>query len=76
MSEKKDISKKSYVWGHMGVIIYHVLTALLIILSQFRKKILNISSRNIVLILAGLLLIVSLLSIWPIAKNYNKIVIE
>lgn len=76
MSETKDISKKSYVWAHAGVIIYHVLTALLLILSQFRKKILNISSRTIVLILAGLLLIVSLLSIWPIAMNYNKIVIE
>jgi len=76
MTNIKNVSKNSYVWGHVGVIIYHALTAIGLILSQYVKKILGFSSRNVVITLSVILLIVTLLSIWPISKNYDKIIIE
>lgn len=76
MSEEKKISEKSYKWAHYGVIIYHTLTAFILIASQYTKKIFNLSPRTVVIILASLLLIISLLAIVPIVKDYNKIVIE
>ena len=76
MANIKNVSKNTYVWGHVGVIIYHALTAIVLILSQYVKKILGFSSRNVVITLSVILLIVTLLSIWPISKNYDKIIIE
>ena len=76
MTNEKEISKKSYVWGHVGVIIYHSLTAIVLIMSQYMRKTFGYNSRNVVIILSIILLIVSLLSLWPILKDYNKIVIE
>lgn len=76
MGEEKKISEKSYKWAHYGVIIYHTLTAILLLASQYYTKILNLSSRTIVLILASLLFVISLLAIVPIAKDYEKIIIE
>lgn len=73
MTKEKEISKDSYVWGHVGVIIYHSLLAILLIVSQYLKK--NIG-RNIVIFSALVLLITALLSLWPILKDYDKIVIE
>ena len=71
--ETKKVSKKSYVWGHIGVIIYHSLTAIILIASQYSYKVFGIVSKNVVLIVAGILLITSLLAIWPIVKDYHKI---
>ena len=76
MSEEKKISEKTYKWAHYGVIIYHTLTAFVLIASQYTQRIFSLSSRTVVIILASLLLIISLLAIIPIAKDYNKIVIE
>ena len=76
MSNVKNISKDSYVWGHAGVIIYHSLTAIILIISQYVKKILGFSSRSVVITLAIILLIVSLFAIWPISKDYDRIIIE
>lgn len=76
MSEEKKISEKSYKWAHYGVIIYHTLTAFILIASQYTSRIFSLSPRTVVIILASLLLIISLLAIVPIAKDYNKIVIE
>ena len=76
MSNEKEISKKSYVWSHVGVIIYHSLTAIVLIMSQYMRKTFGYNSRNVVIILSIILLNVSLLSLWPILKDYNKIVIE
>lgn len=75
MVEEKNVSKKNYIWAHIGVIIYHVLTAILLIVSQY-IKLFNLSSKTIVLILSSLLLIISLLSIIPISMNYKKIIIS
>ena len=76
MTNEKKISKDSYVYGHVGVIIYHALTAIIIIMAQYMKKIVGFNSRNVVIVLAVTLLIVTLLSIWPISKDYDRIIIE
>ena len=71
MTKEKKVSKDSYVWGHVGVIIYHSLTALVLIMTQYMKKTFGFNSRNVVIVL-----IVTLLSLWPILKDYDRIVIE
>jgi hypothetical protein len=73
---KKEIKKETYVWAHVGVIVYHSLTAGLLILSQYGYTPFSTSPRTTVLVLASILLFVSLLSFWPIVKDYDKIVIE
>ena len=76
MTNEKKVSKDSYVWGHVGVIIYHSLTAIILLVSQYMKTTFGFKSRNVVIVLALVLLIVTLLSIWPISKDYDRIVIE
>ena len=76
MTTEKKVSKDSYVWGHVGVIIYHSLTAILLIMTQYMKKTFGFSSRNVVIVVSLVLLVVTLLSLWPILKDYDRIVIE
>lgn len=71
----KTISKNAYVWGHVAVIVYHILTAIILILTEYVST-LKKHQKTIVVTLASILLIVSVLSIWPIAKNYNVITIN
>ena len=76
MTTTKNVSNSTYVGAHAGAIAYHALTAILLIFSQFTKTVFSIPSRKIVIYLASLLLIISLLAIWPIAMNYDEIVIK
>jgi len=76
MGEEKKISEKTYKWSHMGVIFYHILTGFILLISQYYKKIFSLKSKTIVIILASLLLLVSILAIVPIMKDYEKIIIE
>ena len=76
MINEKKVSKHSYVWGHVGVIIYHSLTALLLIATQYMEKTFGYNSRNVVIVVSVILLIVTLLSLTPILKDYDRIVIE
>lgn len=70
----KTIKKDTYIWGHVGVIIYHVITAVILIMSQYLKFFTN--PKIVVVTLAVILLIISLLSIIPIAKKYGTITIQ
>jgi len=74
----KEISKKSYVWGHVGVIIYHVITGgSIIFLTYYKKLKLNERSRKFyIALIAGLLILLALLSLIPVLKDYDKIEIE
>lgn len=76
MTNEKKVSKDSYVWGHVGVIIYHSLTALVLISTQYMEKTFGYNSRNVVIVVSVILLIVTLLSLTPILKDYDRIVIE
>jgi len=76
MTDVKEIDKKTYVWAHVGVIIYHSLAGLLLIASKYYDPILGISPRNLAFIIGTILLITALLSLWPVLKDYDRIEIE
>ena len=77
MSEK-NVDKDAYVWAHVGTIIFHVILGLIIVTYALKlkgSKELN-HIRLVLLIVGGLLVVVSLLGLWPILKDYDKIIIE
>jgi len=76
MTDVKEIDKKTYVWSHVGVIIFHSIIAIILILSRYYEKLFNTNSRDVVLVIGFVLLIVSLLSLWPVLKDYDRIEIE
>ena len=72
----KKVKKSTYVWAHVGVIIFHVLIGALLVASRYYKKLLGLQSKNIVPVLGLILIVVSLLGLFPILKNHDKIEIE
>ena len=76
MGETKEISKKSYVWSHVAVIIFHTLVGLALIMNYYRTTLLGFRSKSFLLYLGWFLVILSLLSLVPILKDYDKLVIE
>lgn len=76
MSEK-NIDKDAYVWGHVATIIFHVILGLVIITYALKINSAELKNIRLVLLIAGgLLVVVSLLGLVPILKDYNKIIIE
>ena len=71
MTTTKNVSKDRYVWGHFGVIVFHTIIAILLIFNQsiFRER--N-NLREWFKWIGIVLIIVSLLSLWPIFMYYNK----
>lgn len=69
MSDKR-ISRDGYVWGHVGVILFHIAIGIVMVLSKFRNL------KMVVFYLGIVLIIVSILSIIPIAKKYDNITIN
>ena len=76
MTDVKEIDKKTYVWAHVGVIIYHSLVGILLIMSRYSDMLLGFNSRDVVFVLGIILLVTALLSLWPILKDYDRIEIE
>lgn len=76
MTDVKEIEKKTYVWAHVGVIIYHSLVGILLIMSRYSDILLGFNSRDVVFVLGIILLVTALLSLWPILKDYDRIEIE
>ena len=72
----KNLSKSTYIWSHIAVIIFHTLLGALLISTFYYNKLGNIDSKIIVLIIGIILVLMSLGSLAPILMNYNKIVIE
>ena len=65
----QQISRKKFRYAHVGVVVYHALTAIFLIISQDPKGgLLWRKQKTVVLVLALLLLIVSVLAIIPIMK--------
>ena len=65
----KDVSSSTFVWAHVAVIIFHVLVAVLLIISQRRAKVGGYASKSVVVFLGYLLLAVSLLGLVPILQE-------
>ncbi len=76
MAETKDIDKKSYIWSHVAVIIFHTLVGAAMITNYYKSRILGVDSSTFLFYLGWFLVILSLLSLVPILKDYEKIVIE
>ena len=76
MTNVKEIDKKGYVWGHIGVIIFHSIIAIILIYSRYVKRLFTLPTKDVVFIIGLLLLITALLSLWPILKDYDRIEIE
>ena len=77
MSEK-NINKNSYIWSHIAVIIFHIIYGSVIayigfkyIVSKDLQKI-----RQILIVMGLFLVLISSLSLVPILKKYDKIVIN
>tara|TARA_Y100001972_G_C7616389_1_gene309109 strand:- start:254 stop:487 length:234 start_codon:yes stop_codon:yes gene_type:complete len=75
-SDEKKISKSTYVWSHIAIILFHTILGLLLISTYFYPKIANVDSKIIVLIVGILLTILSLGSLAPILMDNKKIIIE
>ena len=76
MAGIKTVDKDTYRWAHIGVIIYHSITAMILLICQYYPRMLHFRPKTIVIVLASILLVVSLLAIVPIAKTYDKLIIE
>jgi len=75
MAGEKIIKNKTYFWAHIGVIAYHLLTAFILIISQFFFG--STWAKWTVVILASILFLLSGLSLLPIINEHNKkIIIE
>ena len=72
----KELKKSTYVWSHIGVIIFHVIIGALLVATYYRNMIFGIKSNVLVLVLGILLLVMSLGSLVPILQDYDKIIIE
>ena len=79
MTTTKNVSRDGYAWGHFGVILFHTIIATFLIFNDNRAfknffKFLNNekSLRRTFFWIGIILLIFSLLSLWPIFMHYNK----
>lgn len=68
------VSRGAFVGGHVGVIVFHFLIALLLFWSQQRSRFGRLTSKQVVYILASLLLVISILAIIPIAMQKSYLV--
>ena len=76
MTDVKEIDKKTYVWAHVGVIIFHSIAALLLIASKYYNSILGTNPRTLAFIIGIVLLITALLGLIPVLRDYDRIEIE
>jgi hypothetical protein len=70
MTETKNISRDAYVWGHFGVILFHLIIAGILIYMSFRYPE-GKNGKKYLLALGVLLGIVAILSLVPIFRHYG-----
>ena len=75
MADKK-ISKKTYVWAHVATIMFHVLVGALLITLYFKDSLGSVSRKTMVLILGSVLVVLSLMGLIPVLRDYDEIVIN
>ena len=74
--ETKKIAKKTYVWAHIGTILFHTLIGILLVVLYYKDHLGKVTRQTMVLILGVILITVSLMGLVPILKDYNKIEIS
>lgn len=74
MASSSTVSKSTHTSAHIGVIVFHILLALTLIYTQMANHISDRTKYVSALSVGGVLLIVSLLAIVPIASGsgYEK----
>jgi len=63
----KTVTRAQFVGGHVGVIVFHLLLALILVATQRRANWWGAKSSHIVYGVAAVLFLVAILSIVPIA---------
>lgn len=71
----KRLSSAAFQWSHVGVILFHVAIASMIVAFSRYDKIGNTSSLDVLMYLGIILLVISVFSLTPIVMN-NKYVIS
>ena len=70
MAATKALSRKTFLWSHVGAITFHALLAALVLwvgIVTLRSSGASPKSHSVILVVVGaLLLVVSLLSLWPV----------
>ena len=73
----KHISTKSYLWGHVAVITFESIFYVLILYYAYKiYRAIKSNFAKYIMILTGILLVVTLLSLVPILKKYDEIIIN
>ena len=72
----QEVEHKTYVWAHVGVIIYHTLVGILLVVARFRNNIFGVNRLTLVLALGIILIITSLLALKPILNKHDEIIIK
>tara|TARA_Y100000114_G_C11596136_1_gene248109 strand:- start:61 stop:300 length:240 start_codon:yes stop_codon:yes gene_type:complete len=74
--DTKRISKSTYIWSHIAVILFHTILGVLLVLTYFYDKLGKVESKVIIFAIGILLIIVSLGSLAPILMDYKRIEID
>jgi hypothetical protein len=72
----KTVSKDAYVWAHVGTIIFHLLLAIAVIAVAAKGNVFGLKQKTVLYVIGGILFVVSALSLVPILKDYERIIIE
>ena len=72
---EKTISRSAYVWGHIAVILFHIAISCVMISFYFRDRWNQRDLEITAVTLGSIMLVMSLLSLVPILKVTQKIVI-
>lgn len=65
----KEVDRSAYVWGHVSVIIFHVILGVLLITSRYSDNIFRFKSKDVVFVIGILLVVISLLGLWPVLMD-------
>jgi len=71
----KTVSRSSYVWGHIAVILFHIAVSSVMISFYFRNRWNQRDLEITAVTLGSIMLIMSLLAFVPILQVTEKIVI-
>lgn len=75
-SDTKTISRSTYVWSHIAVILFHTILGILLIITYFYDTIGKLNSKVLVFAIGIILVLMSLGSLAPILMDNKKIEID